>query len=157
MRTALALFVSSAALAVVGCNAILGNDPGVLAIADEAGADPVTAPEPAPIAPALAPEPAPEPTAMADAGLAESPAPSVAPEAGVTCPPCVIANGIGVCVQGACVIIACSKEHADCNANPADGCETNLTNDHANCGACGMVCPPNATCKGKTCRAPHEP
>ena len=38
---------------------------------------------------------------------------------------------------GAC---PCSSGYADCNGSFYDGCETNLTNDTNNCGACGVVC-----------------
>ena len=34
----------------------------------------------------------------------------------------------------------CAPGTADCNANAADGCETNLQGDVNNCGACGLVC-----------------
>jgi hypothetical protein len=39
---------------------------------------------------------------------------------------------------GACP--GCAPGRADCNHNPADGCETDITTI-ANCGACGRVCP----------------
>ncbi|MBN9163262.1 MAG: hypothetical protein BGO98_32770 [Myxococcales bacterium 68-20] len=40
----------------------------------------------------------------------------------------------GVCTQ------VCGKGQADCNGNPADGCEVNVDQDPLNCGACGKVC-----------------
>lgn len=43
------------------------------------------------------------------------------------------------CVGGLCVP-RCKESTADCNGASADGCETNLASDPANCGACGHVC-----------------
>ncbi len=37
--------------------------------------------------------------------------------------------------------MACAAGKGDCNADPADGCETDLYGDVNNCGACAMVCP----------------
>jgi hypothetical protein len=36
-------------------------------------------------------------------------------------------------------VLTCPKDHADCNKNPADGCETD-TSQPQNCGGCGHVC-----------------
>ncbi|HEX4478341.1 MAG TPA: hypothetical protein VH142_24835, partial [Polyangiaceae bacterium] len=44
---------------------------------------------------------------------------------------------------------ACASGTADCNGNPADACETTLTDDPNDCGGCGVVC--SAT--GTTARA----
>ena len=35
---------------------------------------------------------------------------------------------------------ACSADHADCDADPDNGCETNTLTDAFNCGACGAMC-----------------
>jgi hypothetical protein len=43
------------------------------------------------------------------------------------------------CTKGVCGT-ECDPGWGDCNDNPADGCETNLTYDGANCGACGNRC-----------------
>lgn len=43
------------------------------------------------------------------------------------------------CTKGLCGT-ECEPNWGDCNGNPADGCETNLTYDGANCGACGNRC-----------------
>ena len=69
-------------------------------------------------------------------------------DCGVTC---ALSNGTAVCNEGTCDIGACDTLWADCNANPVDGCETNLrTLD--DCGSCGTPCAvPNATCATGTC------
>src|SRR5262249_42592200 len=63
-------------------------------------------------------------------------------------------NGTAACANATCTIGMCKFGFADCNKNPADGCETNLL-DVANCGTCGNACvaPANATagCNGGTC------
>lgn len=44
------------------------------------------------------------------------------------------------CSQGACGIVQCASGYADCNGNPADGCEANLASDSNHCGACNTAC-----------------
>jgi hypothetical protein len=55
----------------------------------------------------------------------------------------------------------CSDTMADCNAESADGCETDLTSSPLNCGACGNVCmaPPNevGVCVQGKCVIPNGP
>ncbi len=43
------------------------------------------------------------------------------------------------CVAGACAI-ACDADRADCDHDPVNGCEVDLSSDRANCGACGARC-----------------
>jgi hypothetical protein len=43
------------------------------------------------------------------------------------------------CVGGVCAGV-CAPGFADCNADPSDGCETNLLNERLDCGQCGRVC-----------------
>jgi len=67
---------------------------------------------------------------------------------------CVFANGTGDCIDGACVVSACDEGFADCNGDPADGCEVDLNNDPENCNTCGNACEyDNATgiCNAGTC------
>ncbi|MDP3274133.1 MAG: FG-GAP-like repeat-containing protein [Deltaproteobacteria bacterium] len=58
------------------------------------------------------------------------------------------------CNTGVCGI-RCTTGTGDCDMNPANGCETNITNQPQNCGACGRVCgaAPNAmpTCSSNIC------
>ena len=49
---------------------------------------------------------------------------------------------------------ACDPGFADCDANPANGCEVDATTT-ANCGGCGKVCSTNnamAACNGGACQ-----
>ena len=53
---------------------------------------------------------------------------------------CSIANGIAGCAGSACTIASCNDGFADCDKNPANGCEITTLNDVKNCGACGKDC-----------------
>lgn len=67
--------------------------------------------------------------------------------------PCVPNHASGMCVDGSCRIAACDPGFGDCNANPADGCETRL-DTVMNCGACNRVCTlseATASCAFGTC------
>ncbi len=59
---------------------------------------------------------------------------------------CALANATATCAMGGCAIAVCTMGFADCDNNPADGCEVATTSDVANCGGCGNACMlPNAT------------
>jgi hypothetical protein len=49
------------------------------------------------------------------------------------------ANANAACSAGVCRQ-TCVAPYVDCNGNSADGCETDVTADLANCGACGRTC-----------------
>ena len=59
---------------------------------------------------------------------------------------CIVANADGACAAGACTVGACKPGFGDCDKTVANGCESALDNDPANCGGCGKACPsyPNA-------------
>ncbi|MBL8684028.1 MAG: hypothetical protein JNK05_32950 [Myxococcales bacterium] len=71
---------------------------------------------------------------------------------GNTCP--TVANATPMCSASRCSF-TCSTGFGDCNAAPADGCETDTTSDALHCGRCANACPPraNATefCSGGGC------
>lgn len=48
-------------------------------------------------------------------------------------------NQISSCKKGVCAT-DCMPGFADCNQDPADGCEVDLSSHPANCGACGNEC-----------------
>ena len=59
------------------------------------------------------------------------------------------ANESATCSSGTCAF-PCTAGFADCDKNPANGCETAITTT-SNCGACGTACAANQTCTGGTC------
>lgn len=73
-------------------------------------------------------------------------------QCGVQCP--AAANAAGLCYTGKCGL-QCSKGFANCDKQPANGCEVALLTDVLNCGCCGKSCPcpPNAypTCAAGNC------
>lgn len=58
----------------------------------------------------------------------------------LTCTRCEVANATAACLAGVCGVGTCVPGFADCNALPADGCETNLATV-TDCGGCGLKCP----------------
>jgi hypothetical protein len=55
---------------------------------------------------------------------------------------CTTANGTPACVQGMCAVGSCNPGFQHC-ATTGTNCETNVSNNTANCGACGNVCSTN--------------
>jgi hypothetical protein len=66
---------------------------------------------------------------------------------------CTGANGTPTCALGACGI-TCTSGWGNCDGQLSNGCEINLTNNSANCGGCGVVCPSGASCVNSVCQAP---
>ena len=60
---------------------------------------------------------------------------------------------VATCASGTCGV-ACDATHADCNADPSDGCEVDISTDVGNCGACANACPSDAT-DTATCAGGH--
>ena len=50
-------------------------------------------------------------------------------------------NAANRCAGGTCSMGACNAGFLDCNKKDSDGCEVSASDDIANCGACGAVCP----------------
>lgn len=59
---------------------------------------------------------------------------------GIVCDP---PHATGGCSASRCVVAACDAGWADCDNNPANGCEVDLQNDVRACGRCGGVCSTN--------------
>lgn len=48
--------------------------------------------------------------------------------------------------------LSCPSGFADCNGDPADGCEVNTREDSAHCGGCGMACDASTSaCRAEAC------
>jgi hypothetical protein len=70
-------------------------------------------------------------------------------------------HAAAACENGVCVLGTCEMGFMNCDGNEANGCETNVSNDPTQCGACGSPCSvPNATanctngkCGVATCNA----
>lgn len=64
---------------------------------------------------------------------------------------CKLAHATATCTEGECAINTCDSEFADCDNNPANGCEADLDRDRDNCGACGVDCPTGTICVEGIC------
>ncbi len=67
---------------------------------------------------------------------------------------CSFAHAAAVCTAGVCGFTRCDTGWGDCDGNPMNGCETDLTSSASNCGVCGTVCVfPGGTgvCRGGVC------
>ena len=68
---------------------------------------------------------------------------------------CAVANGTSACVSGTCAVGSCNTGYANCDAQAANGCETNVNTNPSNCGTCGHVCSfanASANCAAGTCQ-----
>ncbi|MBK6536055.1 MAG: hypothetical protein IPF99_42940 [Deltaproteobacteria bacterium] len=59
---------------------------------------------------------------------------------------CSNVGGTSTCTTGACVL-RCTRGRGDCDGNPLNGCEVDLTTSSAHCGGCGVSCDTNAACR----------
>lgn len=66
---------------------------------------------------------------------------------------CSFAHAAAACSNGACAIGACNPGFANCDGNPANGCEVDTTRDANNCGGCGHSCGPGSSCSAGICAA----
>ncbi len=67
---------------------------------------------------------------------------------------CAFNNAAASCESGACKMGACNAGFADCDNNPANGCEVNLNTDVNHCNGCTTTCSSTngtATCNNGTC------
>ena len=161
IRPVLGAILTSGVLtfAFLGCNSILDNNPGTLVVPDEAGALPGTGVNPMPTQ-----EPG---TDGPDSGMSMQPDSGDKPSANCpagqqlcfgacvsltdplygcgnpACTPCLSGHSTMTCQGRTCVVSACDKGYADCNATASDGCETDLSKA-TSCGACNAKCGPAA-------------
>ncbi|MEZ4314845.1 MAG: LamG domain-containing protein, partial [Polyangiaceae bacterium] len=68
---------------------------------------------------------------------------------------CALPHAVAGCAAAACTVSACDEGWADCDGDPANGCEVNVLTSDANCGACGVACGAGTDgCSGGVCRCP---
>ncbi len=60
------------------------------------------------------------------------------------------------CAAGACRVVSCEADLADCDGTFANGCEVDTTVNRNHCGACGNACAPGRRCCGGMCRRNSE-
>ena len=63
-------------------------------------------------------------------------------------------NVVEASCDGTCQINQCYPNYGNCDNDPTNGCETDLTSDTENCGECGLTCqPPNTigSCIDSSC------
>lgn len=151
--------VAGVLVGLVGCNAILDNQPGDLTSAQTSE----TTPTPTVVAPTPDPAPVELPVATpADAGDPDTGTSSKCrpnehacygqcvsdndPAYGCgdeTCAPCSLGHATATCAAKTCVISECDKGYADCDLSAATGCEGDLSKA-TSCGTCNTVCAPAA-------------
>ena len=57
-------------------------------------------------------------------------------------------------MDAGCVLGGCQPGFENCNMNPQDGCEAEMSVDPMNCGLCGQVCAVTDTCAFGRCCGP---
>jgi hypothetical protein len=72
------------------------------------------------------------------------------------CDACSLPFTTAVCKSGACAPGTCTQGHADCDGDPKNGCEADLTNP-ANCGSCTVKCTAGELCSPTGCTATCAP
>jgi hypothetical protein len=66
---------------------------------------------------------------------------------------CSFPNATPGCVDGECTIVICNVGFADCDGDPANGCEVNVSSDPNNCGGCNIVCGTGEVCTNGSCHS----
>jgi hypothetical protein len=68
---------------------------------------------------------------------------------------CAFDNASASCATGTCAFVACNGGFANCDSNPANGCEIDVNTNANHCGSCGHVCSlpnANAMCASGGCQ-----
>jgi hypothetical protein len=55
------------------------------------------------------------------------------------------------CIDGHCIIMQCNPDRGNCDNNPANGCEEDLSISMTNCGMCQHLCPGGQYCDQGRC------
>ncbi|MFC1654507.1 MopE-related protein [Myxococcota bacterium] len=64
---------------------------------------------------------------------------------------CQFDHATATCDAGSCVMGGCDANWGDCDGDPLTGCETDLSNDDLNCGACALACTAPEFCSQGVC------
>ncbi len=64
---------------------------------------------------------------------------------------CSVPHAVSMCTAGMCVRVRCETGYDDCDRMAANGCETSVLTDAANCGMCGVACPMGLPCMAGRC------
>ena len=67
---------------------------------------------------------------------------------------CNLLNATAACAGGHCAVGSCDAGFDDCDGDPANGCEVELSTDDLNCGQCGNVCAAGIACGSGECQSP---
>jgi hypothetical protein len=126
-----ALVVATAELSAIGCNAILGNDPGTLL--QEASTSESSCPAGEKSCGACVDITDPK------VGCGGACSACTSPQNGQAA--CVLENDVQTCGLG-----SCNAQFGNCDNDPSNGCETHTTTKE-NCGSCGADCKPLPYCE----------
>jgi len=136
---------SVVAVAFVGCNSILDNQPGELVVGDKSSALPSPTSTGSTAGAATSPDAGDNPSSGCATGQQMCFGSCVSltdPLYGCgdpTCAPCPSGHSTMGCQGRRCIVMGCDPGYADCNNAAADGCETDLSKA-ASCGACNASC-----------------
>lgn len=73
------------------------------------------------------------------------------------CSSCSLPNASSTCsAQGTCAILSCRPGYADCNGDPTDGCEADLSAP-STCSACNVQCGATQVCSPSGCTGACAP
>lgn len=64
---------------------------------------------------------------------------------------CAFAHAAERCENGTCALGACEVGYGNCDGSMANGCESDLTRETHDCGACGQSCVVGASCEAGLC------
>lgn len=59
---------------------------------------------------------------------------------------CLLPGAVGACVNGRCSLVVCELGRGDCDGDPTNGCEVDLTIS-SSCGSCFETCSEQQTCQ----------
>ena len=122
---------------LAGCNDVLDNESAVLGTDAASPADSGTG---VVVGGDASPSPGCAAGQKACDGLCASTSDPLAGCAAESCDPCVVPRAVAACAaDGTCAVAACNPGFADCDGNPSNGCETDLSQPQ-HCGACDTSC-----------------